>query len=329
MIMNAIRWGIIGCGDVTEVKSGPAFQKIPGSSLVAVMRRDGVKAKDYAHRHGVPRWYDDAGKLIHDPDVNAIYVATPPASHEQYTLAALQAGKPVYVEKPVSLDAASARRMAAAAKKENGKLTVAHYRRAQPMFITIRQLLQQKIIGEPRCVNLQYYRAALTPEELKTPKMSWRVNPAVSGGGLFHDLSPHQLDLMLYFFGAVKASAGFSLNQAGLYAADDIVAGEILFASGVVFSGQWCFTVSAGQQKDYCEINGSEGSIGFSVFGESVITVTTKTATKQLHFDKLQHVQEPMIRLVTDFFLGHSYNPCPAEEAVTVMELMDSFTTAG
>src|SRR6476646_8946793 len=128
-----IRWGIIGCGDVTEVKSGPAFNKVPNSTLVAVMRRDGKKAEEYATRHQVPKWYDNADRLINDPDVNAIYVATPPSTHEQYTLAALNAGKPVYVEKPMALHAASAMRMAETAKEENLPLVVAHYRREQPV----------------------------------------------------------------------------------------------------------------------------------------------------------------------------------------------------
>src|SRR4029079_2162368 len=120
--MKQINWGIIGCGDVTEIKSGPAFNKVKNSSLVAVMRRNAEKAKDYAYRHKVPKWYADATSLINDPEVSAIYIATPPSSHEEYTLAALQAGKPVYVEKPMSVNAASAVRMANAAKEKNIKL---------------------------------------------------------------------------------------------------------------------------------------------------------------------------------------------------------------
>src|SRR4029078_7391018 len=126
--MSAIRWGIIGCGDVTEVKSGPAFNKIPNSELVAVMRRDAEKAKDYANRHQVPKWYDDADKLINDPEVNAIYIATPPSSHKQYTIAALHAGKPVYVEKPMALNVGESVEMAFLADQKKIKLSVAHYR---------------------------------------------------------------------------------------------------------------------------------------------------------------------------------------------------------
>ena len=151
--MKKINWGIIGCGDVTEVKSGPAFNKVKNSSLVAVMRRNTEKAKDYAQRHRIPKWYDDAAKLINDPDVNAIYIATPPSSHEEYTLAAIRAGKPVYVEKPMSVDAASSGRMSAFAKEKNSKLVVAHYRRGHPLFNKVKQLIAGKAIGEVRLLE--------------------------------------------------------------------------------------------------------------------------------------------------------------------------------
>ena len=132
--MKKINWGIIGCGDVTEIKSGPAFNKVNNSSLVAVMRRDTEKAKDYARRHNIPRWYDDANRLINDPGVNAVYIATPPSSHEEYALAAIHAGKPVYLEKPMALNYQSAVIIANTAAGKNIKLVVAHYRRAQPLF---------------------------------------------------------------------------------------------------------------------------------------------------------------------------------------------------
>ena len=86
-----IRWGIIGCGDVTEVKSGPGFKQAANSALVAVMRRDAGKAADYARRHNVPRWYANADELLADPNVDAISIATPPSSHAQLALQAAAA----------------------------------------------------------------------------------------------------------------------------------------------------------------------------------------------------------------------------------------------
>lgn len=325
--MKTINWGIIGCGDVTEVKSGPAFNKVKNSKLVAVMRRDAAKAKDYAERHHVPKWYNDAQQLINDPQVNAIYVATPPLSHEEYTIAALLAGKPVYVEKPMSVNKAAAERMLKAANESNIKLSVAHYRREQPMFKKIKELLQTKAIGDVRCVNLQFLKSPVTPSELQQPKTKWRVDPAIAGGGLFHDLAPHQLDLMLYYFGKIKTASGISLNQGGLYAADDVVSGYIQFDDGVIFQGLWCFTVGIAEEKDICEIIGSQGKISFSVFGDYTITVTRNGSSETLYFNKLEHVQQPMINKVTEYFLNEGSNPCSAEDGVEVMRIIDVFSS--
>ncbi|WP_316814640.1 Gfo/Idh/MocA family oxidoreductase [Pedobacter nyackensis] len=320
--IKEIKWGIIGCGDVTEVKSGPAFNKVSRSSLVAVMRRDADKAKDYAIRHGVPKWYDDANQLINDPEVNAIYIATPPLQHEEFALSAMAAGKPVYIEKPMTLNAASAIRIRDAAEKYNVKLSVAHYRRAQPMFLKIKSLLAAKAIGAVKVVQLQM----LQPENttlIAGSEVSWRLDPAVSGGGLFHDLAPHQLDLMAYFFGEATQSVGISLNQGNPYGVDDMVVGHILFKNGVVFNGTWNFSVA--EYCDLCEIIGTEGKISFPIFGHKV-TLRKNGDDEEFIFDALQHVQMPMIEEVVKYFLGKADNPCSADQAIQSMQFMDDFT---
>ncbi len=327
--MKKIQWGIIGCGDVTEKKSGPAFNKVPGSSLVAVMRRDEEKVKDYARRHQVPKWYTNAHALISDPDVNAVYVATPPSSHEEYSIMAAQAGKPVYVEKPMTIDAASAERMAAAAKANNTKLVVAHYRRAQPLYSKVREMLQQGLIGNPRLARLVICKAALTMEELAVPKTAWRVNNAVAGGGMFHDLAPHQLDILYYFFGEAKEVSGLAYNQAGLYDADDVVSASIRFENDLLFSGTWCFTVGKHQEKDYCEIIGDKGIIQFSFFNHEPVLIASGAERSELHFEPLEHVQQPMIEKVVNYFLDNGPNPCSAEEGVAVMRMMDMISGKG
>ena len=324
--MDKINWGIIGCGDVTEVKSGPAFNKVADSKLVAVMRRNASKAADYAERHRVPKWYSDAYKLINDPEINAVYVAAPPLQHEEYTVAALEAGKPVYVEKPMAVSAAAAKRMLDAANKNHVPLTVAHYRRAQPLFIKLKELLTTNTIGDIKFINLNFFAPSLSKDKLKETKTKWRVDPAVAGGGLFHDLAPHQLDLMLYFFGKVKSASGISANQAGLYGADDIVCGNMLFENGAIFNGAWCFSVPEEEARDACEIIGSEGKISFSVFGEPEIHVIKKGKTATVHFEKLEHVQQPMIEKTVQYFLGKGDNPSGAENGVEVMRIMEAFT---
>ena len=319
--MKQIKWGIIGCGDVTEKKSGPAFNMVPNSSLVAVMRRDGAKAADYANRHHVPRWYDDADKLINDPEVNAIYIATPPSSHETYSIAAMNAGKFVYVEKPMALNYAAALNMTKTAATKNIKMVVAHYRREQPFFKKVKQLLDENAIGDIRFVRLEFSRSPFSKEDLAIEQNAWRVNPSIAGGGIFHDLAPHQLDLMLYFFGPVEKVNGIATNQAGNYEADDMVAGNILFKNGIAFSGSWCF--NAVDKTDHCEITGSEGKISFSVFNNTAIHLTTKDGNIIFPFELLQHVQQPMIERVVQYFLDEASNPCNGNEAAEVMRLIE------
>ena len=318
-----ISWGIIGCGNVTEVKSGPAFYKVAGSRLVAVMRRNGEKAADYAKRHGVARWYDNAEHLLLDKEVTAVYIATPPSSHEAYVLRSIQAGKPVYVEKPMALDAIEAERMAAAARAAGVKITIAHYRRQQPLFLKIKALLKEKTIGRIQSVNLVFHQPH-HPNMIAQTEEAWRLNPNVSGGGLFHDLAPHQLDLMLYYFGIPVEVSGRAFNAGGLYEVDDTVQAEMIFRDGIRFSGSWCFT--SAEKRDHCEIHGTKGVMRFSVFAQQPLELITDGKEKTFSFDALPHVQQPMIEKVVAFFKGEAENPCTAEEGVEVMRMMDAIT---
>jgi predicted dehydrogenase len=323
--MKTVRWGIIGCGDVTEKKSGPAFNKVGNSRLVAVMRRNGEKAKDYAQRHGISKWYDTAAQLIADDEVNAVYVATPPLFHEEYTILALQAGKPVYVEKPMAVNAEAAENMRIASHETGIKLSVAHYRRQQPLFKKIKSLLNSKVIGDVRFVHLKLLQSPQSSIIVQT-EVNWRVDPATSGGGLFHDLAPHQLDLMLFFFGKPLNAGGISLNQAKLYKADDMVTGYVYFENGVVFNGVWCFTVSQADECDTCEIIGSEGTLSFSIFKQKEIVIIRNGDKQIFHFEPIEHVQQPMIDSVVRYFLDEGPNPCSPEEGVETMRLIESFT---
>jgi predicted dehydrogenase len=323
--MTQIRWGIIGCGDVTEIKSGPAFNKVPDSQLVAVMRRNEEKAKDYARRHGVGKWYTSARDLIEDPAVNAIYVATPPSSHEAYTMMSLEAGKPVYLEKPMTTDAASALRIAEAVKNKGVALSVAHYRREQPLFRKIKALLHENRIGKVQTVQLNLSLPSKI-DPAKPAEIPWRLDPSVSGGGLFHDLAPHQLDLMYYFFGVPMQATGLAANTAGLYQAEDTVSGQILFEKDVLFNGFWSFVAPAYQKTDECLITGSAGTVRFRVFEPAPVVCITAEGEQEYSFEPLAHVQQPMIHAVVRYFLGQGPNPCSAEEGLEVMRLIDAFT---
>ncbi|HVV54270.1 MAG TPA: Gfo/Idh/MocA family oxidoreductase [Mucilaginibacter sp.] len=322
--MDNIKWGIIGCGNVTEKKSGQAYNKIAHSKLVAVMRRNAEKAADYAARHHVDRWYSDADDLLNDTEVNAVSIATPPAYHLEYAIAALQKGLNVYVEKPVTRNAQEAQAMADAVRQYNGKLTVAHYRRALPMFLFIKDLLAKNTIGDVRTVQIRMWKS-LKPDLIAASDTNWRVDPELSGGGYFHDLAPHQLDLMLYYFGEPEKYHGFSLNQSNTYPADDHVCGEIVFKNKVVVNGSWSFNVADSQTTDLCEMIGTRGRISFPFFG-TFVNWQNETEKNTVNFTHPEHIQQPMIEKIVAYFRGEGPNPCPVEEAITLMKILDAFT---
>lgn len=318
--MKTIRWGIIGCGDVTEVKSGPGFQKADNSELVAVMRRRGDLAEDYAERHGVPRWYDNAAALINDPEVDAVYIATPPSSHKEYTLMSAAAGKPVYVEKPMALNSAECQEMITACREAGAPLFVAYYRRALPRFLKIKELVDSGAIGDVRFVHIIFHQA-MGPEDLDSEKQSWRVDPAVGGGGRFVDLASHMLDFLDYALGPIVEVQGLAANQAGKYKAEDIVTGTFRFASGVQGVGTWCF--STFDNRDSTEIVGTEGNISFSTFDARPITLTTREGATQFAFDYPQHIEQPLIQTVVDELNGVGTCPSTGETGARTSWVMD------
>ncbi len=311
MYQNQINWGIIGCGNVTEVKSGPALGKVPHSSLVAVMRRDGALARDYSERHGVPRWYDDAGKLINDPGVNAVYIATPPDAHLEYVRRAFEAGKAVYVEKPMGRNFAECQEMVRLSRVYQLPLFVAYYRRALPYFLKIKELIDQKAIGEVRTVHIHLHFPPYDEEVGPDARPRWRVFPEISGGGHFHDLASHQFDFLEYLLGPVVKAGGYAVNQAGLYPADDAFVATYQFASGVIGTGNWCYTVSSGQRTDQAEIYGSKGKITFHFFEKFTIRLETEDHTEEFFLPYPTHVQQPLIETIVRELRGEK-GACPS-----------------
>nr|WP_294898069.1 Gfo/Idh/MocA family oxidoreductase [uncultured Pedobacter sp.] len=322
--MNKITWGILGCGDVTEVKSGPAFNKVANSEIIAVMRRNAEKAADYAKRHSINKWYSSADDVINDENINAIYVATPPAPHKDYAIQALKAGKHVYIEKPVTLTSAECEEIIAVEKSVKNKVTVAHYRRAQPFFIKLKELIDSNSIGEIRLIDLKLFQKPGSDAIAKTDE-NWRINPEISGGGLFFDLAPHQLDILIHTFGKPLQYQGFSKNQSKQHHVADITVGEMVFQNDVIFNGVWCFNSHPDHEIEQCEIIGSEGKITFSFFSAK-LSLTKNGKTIDFSFPPMQHVQQAMIEKTVDYFSGETEeNPCSLEEALGSMKVMECF----
>lgn len=316
--MKTIGWGIIGCGDVTEVKSGPGLQKAANSRLVAVMRRNGELARDYARRHGVPKWTDRAEAVIEDPEVDAIYIATPPYAHQPYTLMAARAGKPVYVEKPMAMSFTECQTMIETCRAADVLLLVAYYRRALDRYLKVKEIVDTGLIGQPRAVTVALYRPHLPAPP---GQMDTRVDPALSGGGRFVDMACHTLDFLDYVLGPIRVARGLAANQAGLYQAEDIVAAAFEFDSGVEGTGLWWFNSPV--TTDCTEILGTQGRVAFSSFDESPIMLHTGTEMKQFPIPNPPHVQQPLIQTVVDHLNGVGRCPSTGETAARTTWVMD------
>ena len=323
---KTVRWGIIGAGDVCEIKSGPALQLIENSALVAVMRRTPGLAEDFARRHNVPKWYSDVGALLDDNDVNAIYIATPPGSHQELTQRAAAAGKPVYVEKPMARTAAECDAMIDACNKARVPLYVAYYRRALPNFVKIRDLLEAGRIGSVRYVHIELNQPP-SPPLVSAGDTNWRVMPEYSGGGYFYDLASHQLDFLDFALGPVSSASGYASNQADLYAAEDIVSGTFQFESGVLGSGTWCFSSGTSSVRDITTIVGSEGEIRYASFSGDTAVVDLETdayGLETFEFKMPRHIQQGLIQTVVDDLLGQGECPSTGVSGARTNRVMES-----
>lgn len=320
--MKEIKWGFIGCGEVTEKKSGPAFSLIEGSSVVAVMSRSADKARSYAQRHGIKRWYTDPQALLDDPEVNAIYIATPPSTHATFAIMAMKAGKPVYVEKPMAANYEDCCRINRISQTTGMPCFVAYYRRYLAYFNRVKQLVSGGEIGN--VVNVQI-RFAVPPRDLdyNSRNLPWRVQADIAGGGYFYDLAPHQIDLLQEMFGPIIEAEGYTANRGGLYETEDTVSACFRFANGVPGSGSWCFVSHESAKEDSIQIIGDKGSVSFSVFTYAPISLHTERGHEFIRVDNPPYVQLPLIKNVVEHLQGTAICTCDCVSATSVNWVVD------
>jgi predicted dehydrogenase len=319
--MKLLKWGFIGCGEVTEIKSGPAFSEVEGSSVVAVMSRTEERARTYAIKHGIPKWYTDAQKLINDPDVNAIYVATPPSSHATYAIMSMKACKPVYVEKPLASTYEDCARVNRVSEETGMPCFVAYYRRYLPYFQKVKDIVNSGQIG--KVVNVHVRFAVPSREEDKAKTLPWRLQPDIAGGGYFYDLAPHQLDLLQDIFGVIIEARGICANRGGLYQAEDSVSACFQFENGLPGSGSWCFVAHESAREDRIELIGDQGSVSFSVFDYQPIKLHTSDGTESITVPNPPYVQYPLIKKVIEHLQGIGICECTSVSATPVNWALD------
>ena len=315
--MAVVRWGMIGCGDVAEVKAGPGFQKADGSALVAVMRRSIDKARDFAARHGVARVHADAEDLIADPGVDAVYVATPPASHCELALASARAGKPCLVEKPMAMSHEQCRRMVEAFDAAGCALWVAYYRRALPRYLVVRDLLREGAIGGPTSVHIEVFDRLASADRAR----GWRFDPSVAGAGLFLDVGSHCLDMIDFLLGPIDQASGVALNTGGAYAAEDVTAASFR-AGQVAGSGIWNF--NADRTFDQISLIGSGGRIAFPMFSDGDVLCNDR----RIEVRNPPHVHQPLIQTIVDEIQGRGRCESTGASAARTTRVMEQCVRA-
>lgn len=321
--MKQINWGFIGCGEVTEKKSGPAFNEVEGSQVVAVMSRSENKARSYAERHHVRKWYTDASELIEDPDVNAVYIATPPSSHATFAIMAMHAGKPCYIEKPLAASYNDCIRINRISEQTGVPCFVAYYRRYLPYFQKVKEIIESGTIGN--VVNVQV-RFSVPPRDLdfqSGKEMPWRLQPDIAGGGYFYDLAPHQIDLLQNLFGVITRAHGYPANRAHLYQAEDTLSACFFFESGIPGSGSWCFVGHESAKEDCIEVIGEKGSLSLSVFTYQPIEVITSEGKNLITVPNPPYVQLPLIKSVIQHLQGIGKCDCTSVSATAVNWVLD------
>ena len=258
MTSKPLRWGIVGPGDIAERVMAPAMAAAASAELVAVAGRDRTRAEGFASRHGVTRAHDDPDTLLQDPEIGAVYIATPVDSHARLTVAALEAGKAVLVEKPMARSVAEAAAMVEAAARTGRPLAVCFYQRINPRHREARRLIAAGTIGRPTAARVNFSGRS------RPRAGAWRFDPGLAGGGVFADQGSHAVDLLRYVLtDDVESAVALTATLAEPAAVEDTASALLRFRRGTqaVVTAHWSIEDPSLQRTSVLEVAGTEGTI--------------------------------------------------------------------
>ena len=322
MAKEVIQWGMIGVGDVTQKKSAPSFNKIDNSRLVAVGSRTAVKAEEFAKRQEIPNWHRNPYDVIHDPDVQIVYISTPPGSHMDYALETIKAGKAVYIEKPMARTWDECRIINEAAQEKGVPVYVAYYRRSLEYFKKVKEVIDRSTLGKINHISMQQYFPA-REEDFNWQALPWRLIPQDSGGGYFHDMGCHALDILFYIFGDPVTVSGAASNVRGLYDPEDTIGATLLLPNDLIVSGSWSFVTPDPFKKDVVEVIGEKGKIEFSIFSFDPINLIQDDHQESIHTLQPEHIQMPFIETIVLELNGKGTCPSTGQTAAVTSRVMD------
>lgn len=251
------QWGILGAGDIARKHVAAAMQQAPGHRLHAIMRRDRAEAERFARDFGVERAYTDARAFVSDPQLDAVFIATPPSSHAEFTALAAAAGKHVICEKPIATSVADAESMIAVCAQHKVRLMICHYQRFNRRHQQMRRWIESGAIG--RVVSARLNFSSYSPPAAD----AWRYDPLVAGGGPVMDLGSHCLDLLTYLCGPIESGVVLKSALAFQTSVEDTATTLLRLASGAhaTVTNHWSARLPDDAARSVVEVWGTEGSL--------------------------------------------------------------------
>lgn len=317
---KTVCWGMIGCGDVTEKKSGPALYKCENSKLKIVYSRTYSKALDYAKRHNIEKTCRSIEEMLEDDEIQAVYIATPPSSHKDYAIKCIEHGKIPLIEKPMAQSYAECLEIYEASKMKNIPVYVNFYRRGMEKHRKIKEIIDNNELGKVLCVQIKQFKKA-AEEELDREKLPWRLIPSLSGGGKFIDMAPHVLDIVNYLFGDIVEVHGVAENYGHLYDVEDTVTAIIKTNKNILINGIWCY-VSDYEEEEICII-GDKGTLRTGVLSYSPIIVKNHHGEEKYSYNEPEHVAMPYIQSIINEIIGLESSQANLDSAINTVRVID------
>ena len=291
MTTGRVGWGLIGCGDIAARRVAAALRDAPGSELVTVSRARAELAEAFARAQGARRSHADWRDMVRDPEVAAVYVATPVRWHAEQAVAAAEAGRHVLCEKPMALDAAECGRMIAAARANGVRLGVAYYRHHYPVIARLRELLSSGALGRPVFARAECFeRFDAAPDHPR----GWFLRRSESGGGPMMDFGCHRLEVLLDLLGPVRAVAASLSNV--LFRereVEDTCVARLDFESGA--AAVVTVTHAAAERRDSFELVGTEASAHVPVLNEGRLRLVTPAGTNEEQHPPHANLHQPLV----------------------------------
>jgi len=316
--MEELKWGLIGCGDIARKSVVPAIQNTKNSTLLTINRSDSDKAEEFAKEFSIGRWTASWEELVHESEINSVYVATPVYLHAEQTVAAAENGKHVLCEKPMALNASECRRMIDACSANNVKLGIAYYRHLFSPVKRIKEIIESGEIGQ--IVHVQannFENFNLSPGADRY----WFLQKNLSGGGPMMDMGCHRIELFTNLFGPVKKTSAFLDNIIFKREVEDIATAHFEFESGA--TGLLVSAHGIKEPKDTLDIYGEKGSIHAAVLNEGTLKITTDHGNRTEKHPNPSNFHQPLIGNFTNAVLKNKRPAVTGEMGMEINIILD------